>query len=168
MRKIFTNTLIALSVSSCSSLPGYIAPTAGDLSRVEIEKSFNTPIPGSTTVINKYKMNNSRKCFQDMGIIDAKKFITVTDSNFLISEFNANGTKVRSGEELVLQITSISGPISCTDYVGFIPQKDSDYKIKLSGTLTSSQSKCKAELWSKQKNHVKYMKKKLTMFNVCK
>ena len=37
MHKIFIITLIALSVTSCSSMLGYIAPTTGDLSKIEIK-----------------------------------------------------------------------------------------------------------------------------------
>ena len=169
MIKHIVNTILVLSITSCSSLPKYIPPTNGDLSRIELERTFETemPLAGSSTIINKYKVKDTSKCFQEMGILDAKKFITITDSNPFISEFNPNGTNVKSEEQLILQATTISGPISCISYVEFTPHKNMKYKLKLSGAFTGLLSECKAELWAKRKTQTKYKKQKLQILNAC-
>ena len=167
MIKLFIIAVVFLSITSCSSLPKYISPTTGELSKIELERSFETELPGSSTIINKYKMKDTSKCFQDMEILDAKKLITVTDSNPLIFEFNPNGVNVRSEEELVLQIATISGPTFCRNFIGFKSQRNQDYKLKLSGSLLDVPPKCNVELWSKNKITNTYTKQKLNIINVC-
>jgi hypothetical protein len=152
-------------LSACAMIQEYKAPIIGDTSKIVITSDVEAPMLGYSTYI--YKVKKFRKCYYGLNAEEDTRFMTLDKGNPLVSEFNAEGVNVASGEALTLAIETVAGGTKCPLFVGFTPDKGNDYQIKVLGKVNISPHQCKVELWSKVKDTNKLEKQKFEYLNEC-
>lgn len=166
MLKKVTSVFITLFIlSACAMIQEYKAPTSGEVSKILITSDVEAPMLGYSTYI--YKVKEFRKCYYGLNAEEDTRFMTLDKGNPLVSEFNAQGVNVSAGEKITLAIETVAGGNLCPLFVGFTPDENKDYEIKVLGKVNISPHQCRAELWSTVKNTNKSIKEEFEYLNEC-
>jgi hypothetical protein len=149
-KNLLTITSSLLLFSGCAMIKDYVPPKGGETSKVVVTRDIEAPFLGSSTYI--YKVANFRECRGGLEGKEDTRLMTLDTGNPLVSEFNADGVEVSSNEILRIKLFTVAGQYNqCSVFVGFTPDKEKDYHVKLLGRVNISPHQCRAELWSTKK-----------------
>ena len=166
-KNLLTIFVAPLMVSSCATIKNYVPPKSSTSSEITVSREIKGPLLGTSTYI--FTLAGPRECHGGLNVKEDMRLMTLDTTNPLIKQLNENGVSVISGIPLSLRIQSIAGSLDmCTIQADFTPEANRDYKIALSGRISSYPHGCVAELWSKRRGEVEYEKDSFKNYDDCK